>query len=91
MKYLVSWSWEMDGHAGASAIVCGKRDQIKQIIDKMLKDDEGNIIGKVTSSNLTDTGYEYFGEWDCGQFAITIRKFKNFGDMIGKEVFSRTG
>lgn len=91
MKYLVSWSWEMDGHAGASAIVCEKRDQIKQLIDKMLHDEDGNEIGHVKSNRLTDTGYEYYGEWDCGEFAITIQKFKNYSDMVGKEVFSRTG
>ena len=48
-------------------------------------------MGQITSSNLTDTGYVYYGTWDCGDFSITITKFKNYSAMINKEVFARTG
>ena len=56
MKYLVAWAWEMDGHAGAAAMVCDSRQAVKDYIDQCLKDDEGNPMGQITSSNLTDTG-----------------------------------
>jgi hypothetical protein len=56
-----------------------------------LLDDEGKPMGKITSNRMTDYGYEYYGTWECGDFAISIRKFKNFTDMCHKEVFSRTG
>lgn len=91
MKYLVAWAWEMDGHAGAAAMVCDTRQAVKDYIDQCLKDDEGNPMGQITSSNLTDTGYVYYGTWDCGDFSITITKFKNYSAMINKEVFARTG
>lgn len=91
MKYLVTWAWEMDGHAGASAIVLPTTKAVKEYIDRCLLDDDGGFMGHTTSSRLLDDGYEYYGEWDCGEFSIRIRKFKNFTDMMGKEVFARTG
>lgn len=91
MKYLVTWAWEMDGHAGSSAIVCSTLDQVKQYMEQCLKDDDGETMGKFTSSRMTDYGYEYYGEWECGQIALSVRKFKNYTEMVGKEVFARTG
>lgn len=91
MKYLVTWAWEMDGHAGASAVVCETISAVRKYMEECLKDDEGKPMGKFTSSRMTDYGYEYFGEWECGQIALSIRKFKNYSDMKNKEVFARTG
>lgn len=91
MKYLVTWAWEMDGHAGAAAIVLPTIKAVKQYMDECLIDSEGQSMGKFTSSRLLDDGYEYFGEWDCGEFSVRIRKFKNYSDMVGKEIFARTG
>lgn len=91
MKYLVSWAWEMDGHAGSACMVCNSLATVKKYIDQSLLDDEGKPMGKITSNRMTDYGYEYYGTWECGDFAISIKKFKNFTDMCHKEVFSRTG
>ena len=43
MKYLVAWAWEMDGHAGAAAMVCDSRQAVKDYIDQCLKDDDGTV------------------------------------------------
>lgn len=91
MKYLVTWAWEVDGHAGASAIVCDSLSAVKQYIDRCLLDDEGEPMGEITSMRDTDYGYEYFGHWACGQVAISVRKFKNYSDMKNKEVYAQTG
>lgn len=91
MKYLVTWAWEMDGHAGASAIVLPTIKAVQDYMKQCLTDEEGNEMGHTAHSRLLDDGYEYYGEWDCGQFSIRIRKFKNFTDMVGKEIFARTG
>lgn len=91
MKYLVTGAWEVDGHASASAIVLASREMCKKYIDACLEDEEGKPMGKITSSRLLDDGYEYYGEWDCGQFSFRIRKFKNYSDMIGKEIGAITG
>ena len=91
MKYLVSWAWEMDGHAGSSCMVCKSINAVTQYITQSLLDDEGKPMGKITSRHKTEDGYDYYGTWDCGDFAISVVKFKNFTDMCHKEIFSRTG
>lgn len=91
MKYLVTWAWEMDGHAGSSAIVCDTIKDVKKYMEKSLEGDDGKPMGKFTSNRLTDYGYEYYGEWECGQIALSVRKFKNYSEITNKEVFARTG
>ena len=81
----------MDGHAGSACMVCKSFDVVSQYITQSLLDDEGKPMGEITSRRKTDDGYEYYGTWDCGDFAISVRKFKNFTDMCHKELFSRTG
>jgi hypothetical protein len=91
MKYLVCWAWEMDGHAGASTMVCSSLQAVEQYIKQSLLDDEGEVMGHITSKQKTDYGIEYYGTWGCGDFSITARPFKTFTEMTHKEVFTRTG
>lgn len=91
MKYLVCWAWEMDGHAGASTMVCSSLQAVEQYIKQSLLDGEGEVMGHITSKQKTEYGIEYYGTWECGDFSITARPFKTFTEMTHKEVFTRTG
>ena len=50
MKYLVTWAWEMDGHAGASAIVLPTIKAVQDYMKQCLTDEEGNEIIDHTST-----------------------------------------
>ena len=95
MKYSVVWAWEMDGHAGASGMVCNSAMAVQKYIKQVLledSDDPNKPLGKITSKrDLDDGGSEYFGEWECGEFSITVHPFKTFTNMCNKELFTRTG
>lgn len=90
MKYLVTWAWEMDGHAGASSMVLTSMQSVEEYIKQCLTD-EGRPMGYIKKTLPVNDGYVYYGEWDCGEFSISIRRFKNFTSMVGKESFARTG
>lgn len=91
MKYLVCWAWEMDGHAGASAMVCSSLKAAEQYIKMSLLDDQQEPMGHITNKTTTEDGYEYYGSWECGDFSISIKKYKTYTDMTNKEIFTRTG
>lgn len=91
MKYLVAMAWELDGHAGSSAIVLPTLDLIDRYIAESLKDEDGKPMGKITNRIKEENGYTCYGEWECGQFSVMVRKFKTYSDMLGKELFTRTG
>jgi len=91
MKYLVSMAWELDGHAGASAVILPTLGAVDHFIAESLKDEEGNAMGKITNRVKEENGYTCYGEWECGEFSFTVCKFKTYTEMLGKELFTRTG
>ena len=48
-------------------------------------------MGKITNRVKEENGYTCYGEWECGEFSFTARKFKTYTEMLGKELFTRTG
>lgn len=92
MKYLITWAWELDGHAGASSILCSSQAQVKSYLLECLKGEDGILMGKITSTHEENENTTvYYGSWECGDFAISVTKFKTFNSILGKEMFARTG
>lgn len=93
MKYLITVAWEIEGHAGASSFITDSLKNVDKFICDCLKDEDGNLIGQIKDPVLSEDKQTatYYGHWECGDMAISVRKFKAFSNMLNKESFTRTG
>ena len=91
MKYYITSTFEMDGHASAMSIICENRATKQAYLQEILQDGEGNFYPTSSTHTEEDGSDTMYGTWDCGEWSINIKPFKTFKEICNKERFTRTG
>ena len=90
MKYLIVSTFEMDGHSSAAAMICSDAIHKRKYLQELLSREDGSLY---PTHNKVENGDEeiWYGEWECGQWSISITPFKTFTSICNKERFTQTG
>lgn len=92
MKYLIISSFEIDGHASGSVMLCDSAAAKQQYLHVLLyNEDEQQYYPTKLTSKEDDGSTTIYGDWDCGQWSINILPFKTFKEITNRERYAQTG
>jgi hypothetical protein len=92
MKYLITATFEMDGHSSAEVMICDGIESRKSYLHALLYNEENKEYYPTSNSIEEEDGSTtMYGHWECGEWAINILPFKAYKDIVHKERFVRTG
>ena len=91
MKYLITSTFEVDGHSSAMSIICSDFTTRCRYLNELLKE-EGDKMYPTSGVTQEDDGSEtWYGHWECGEWSVNILPFKTSKEITNKERYTRTG